>query len=105
MGGHNPQGHSLGGLWLARRCTPHGARRKGIEALGGNRRYIFSDNFCSAIARFVIGPANVQVADYRGADATHRHLLGFYSTAHDYEGFKIHPFMVLWITTFTAIGY
>ena len=29
---------------------------------------------------------------------------GFYSTAHDYEGFKIHPFMVLWITTFTAIG-
>jgi|SRR5712671_3352852 hypothetical protein len=27
-----------------------------------------------------------------------------YSTAHDYNGFKIHPYMVLWIITFTAIG-
>ena len=26
-----------------------------------------------------------------------------YSMAHDYNGFKIHPYMLLWITTFTAI--
>jgi hypothetical protein len=27
-----------------------------------------------------------------------------YSMAADYNGFKIHPYMLLWITSFTAIG-
>ncbi len=35
-------------------------------------------------------------------------LVGLYwwvsSTSHDYNGFSIHPYMLLWITTFTATG-